>query len=116
MNLRHIAGENAPGLGREKVIHTGGNGGYQAMNLVYLLGARKIILLGFDMQRTEGKSHWHGDHPGQLNRSSAYPTWIQNFNILARDLRDAGVDVVNATRATALHCFKQVNLEDALCR
>lgn len=86
------------------------------MNLAYLFGARKIILLGFDMQSADGKSHWHGDHPGPLNRSSAFKTWIKNFDILARDLRDAGVDVVNATRVTALNCFQKANLEDALCQ
>lgn len=86
------------------------------MNLAYVLGAKKMILLGFDMQETGGKSHWHGNHPGALNRHSPYKSWIPNFERLARDLRDAGVDVVNATRETALNCFKKVNLEDALCK
>jgi len=85
------------------------------MNLAYLLGASKIILLGMDMQKTNGESHWHGEHPGDLNRHSPYSKWVKNFDALARDLYDAGVDVVNATRTTALNCFKKVNLEDVLC-
>jgi hypothetical protein len=102
------------GLGRNGIIHTGGNSGYQAINLVFLLGAKKIILLGFDMQRTNGKSHCHGDHPGTLNRSSNYKLWVKNFLQLARDLSAEGVEVTNATRETALNCFERRTLEEAL--
>lgn len=114
-NLSYVAAIKAPGLGKEKVIHTGENGGYQAMNLAYLLGASKIILLGMDMQMTNKESHWHGEHPGVLNRDSPYSKWVKNFDSLARDLYAAGVEVINATRTTALNCFKKVKLEDALC-
>ncbi|MCK5581817.1 MAG: hypothetical protein KAJ18_11160 [Candidatus Omnitrophica bacterium] len=115
-NLSYIEAKGLPGLGKEKIIHTGENGGYQAINLVYLLGASKIILLGMDMMEVDGESHWHGNHPGYLNRNSPYSRWVKNFDSLARDLYAAGVDVVNATRTTALNCFKKVNLEDVLCQ
>lgn len=102
------------GLGVGGVIYTGGNGGYQAINLAYFLGARKIILLGYDMQRSQNKSHWHGDHPSALNRSCNFKTWLKNYKDLARDLRGAGVACVNASRNTALDCFQKVTLEEAL--
>lgn len=102
------------GLGRENVIHTGSNSGYQAINLVYLLGAKKIILIGYDMQQTNGKSHWHGDHPSSLNRHSDYKSWVYKFNSLARDLRKECIEVVNATRETALNCFDRAPLEEVL--
>ena len=39
-----------PGLSRTQgVIHQGKNSGYQALNLAYLLGAKRILLLGYDM-------------------------------------------------------------------
>lgn len=101
------------GLGKEQ-IYTGGNSGYQVINLAYLLGAGKIILLGYDMQMTGGKSHWHGDHPRNLNRSLALANWVKNFKVLARDLSEAGVEVINATRETALDCFKRAKLEECL--
>jgi len=113
--LSYVAARKGPGLGKEKIIHTGENGGYQAMNLAYLLGASKIILLGMDMQKTGNKCHWHGEYPSPLNRHSPYNKWVKNFDSLARDLYDAGVEVINATRTSALNCFKKVNLEDALC-
>jgi len=112
--LSRVSGANKPGLGRNWLIHFGGNGGYQVINLVYHFGAKKIILLGYDMQRTDGKSHHHGDHPGELNRSLNFKEWIKKFNALAPELCAEGVEVINATRKTALDCFRKIKLEDAL--
>lgn len=103
------------GLGKNNLIHTGGNSGYQAINLVYLMGAKKIILLGFDMQRTKGQSHWHGDHPKELNRHSDFGNWRGRFVSLARDLKKEGVEVINATRESALDCFERKTVEEVLC-
>ena len=113
--LSRIEGASDPGLGKQKV-HYGANSGYQAMNLAYLFGAQKIILLGFDMARGEAKkSHWHGDHPGPLNKDMPIHTWLKSFPQLAADLKAEGVTVLNATRNSALECFPKVKLEDALC-
>ena len=114
-DIKNIYGDtHGIGLGKNGIIHTGGNGGYQAINLAYLLGAKKIILLGFDMQRTEKKSHWHGDHPRNLNRTSDMNGWIKNFCRLALDLRDESIKVINASRETALNCFEKNTIEEAL--
>lgn len=113
--LNQINGRNAPGLGKDQV-YTGGNGGYQAINLAYLFGAVRIVLLGFDMQYgADGKVHWHGNHPGNLNRACPVRSFARNFPQLASDLAAEGVEVVNATRETALECFPKTRLEEALC-
>jgi hypothetical protein len=113
--LHRIEGDKADGLGRNKV-HYGANSGYQAMNLAYLFGAKKMILLGFDCKRgPNNESHHHGDHPGGLNKSMPLHTWIKNFRKLAEDLREENVAVINATRESALECFEKINLEVALC-
>ncbi len=113
--LHRVDATSGKGLGRDK-LHYGANSGYQAVNLAYLFGAKKIILLGFDMKCGEGgKTHWHGDHPGVLNQVLPLREFLKNFPVLAKDLAAEGVEVVNATRDTALECFRKVNLEDALC-
>ena len=112
--LNRVEGKRADGLGKDKV-HYGANGGYQAINLAYLFGAKKIILLGFDMKRGKVKSHWHGEHPGGLNKDLLIKTWLKNFPKLAEDLKSEGVEVINSTRDTALECFNKVKLEDAIC-
>jgi len=102
------------GLGRHGTINTGGNSGYQLINLVYLFGATKIILLGYDMQETGGKLHWHPNHPGELNRQANFRDWIDRMMPLARDLEKQKIHVLNATRSTALRCFEKFPLEEAL--
>ena len=105
----HVPGVFKPGLGCDDVIHLGGNSGYQAINLAYLMGAKEINLIGFDMQRTNNMSHWHGDHPRQCINQSPYHAWLKNFDQLSKDLNDLNIDVTNYTRVTALKCFKKGN-------
>jgi hypothetical protein len=111
--LFYIHGEGKEGLGKDK-IHYGSNSGYQAVNLAYVFGAVKVVLLGFDMQRTGGLTHWHGNHPAAINRDLPVKEFLKKFPALARDLEAEGVEVINATRETALECFKKVDLEEAL--
>lgn len=101
-----------PGLCvREGCVNSGGNSGYQAVNLAYGLGAERIVLLGFDMQKTGGRSHWHGDHEGGLPNLGRLDHWAARFVALGADLRAAGVPVVNCTRQTAITCFPILDLE-----
>lgn len=104
---------NLPGLGkRTGVIHQGANGGYQAVNLAFQAGAKKIILLGFDMQG----NHWHGPYTNGLPNTAPnlFSSWIKNFERLAADLAQAGVDVVNCSPGSALKSFPVASLEQAL--
>lgn len=105
-------GSRHKGLGKFD-LHWGNNGGYSAINLAYLLGARKIYLLGYDMGLSEdGARHWHGDHPAHLNNDSDYADWIERFDDLAADLASEGVEVVNCSRRTALACFPRATVEE----
>jgi hypothetical protein len=58
-------------------VNSGLNSGFQSVGLAYQLGAKKIILLGFDFQHTAGKSHWHGDHGKGLNNPDNIKSWIK---------------------------------------
>lgn len=112
--LKLWEGQSVAGLGRHK-IHFGNNSGYQAINLAYLLGATSIILVGFDMKRKAGKTHFFGDHPYHKNHQGPndeiMQRWCGNFVQLAADLRFEGVQVYNATRDTALTAFERKELE-----
>lgn len=108
---------NEPGLGPD-CIHTGCNSGYQAINLAFLEGATTIVLIGYDMQHTGGRHHWHADHPRPLgNFNPGMPELCRpKFTPLARDLRERGVRCVNASRETALECFERIPLVDLLAQ
>lgn len=92
-------------------IAWGGNSGYCAIGLAYQLGARRIVLVGFDQQG----GHWHPDHPEAVRKPPNWPMWRERFGEMAADCRRLGVEVLNSTRSTALDCFPLVRLREALC-
>lgn len=99
---------------RPMTINGGGNSGFQAVHLAATFGCSRIVLLGFDMQRTAGREHWHGPHRGGLPNGKGFAAWMDRFSYLARDLGNCGVRVVNCTRVTAMHCVDERRLEDVL--
>jgi len=77
-NIRFLISTGKEGLETNpRGIRTGNNSGYQAINLAVHLGAKTIVLLGYDMKRSEdGNHHWFGDHPcpdGILEHSTLSP-------------------------------------------
>jgi len=105
------------GLGRD-VIHTGHNSGYQAINFAYLQGARRVVLLGYDMQHTGGRHHWHADHPRHLGNFNPWMPELcrPRFDALAHDLAGEGIEVWNCSRESALRCFPRTPLAEFLGR
>jgi hypothetical protein len=106
-------GRNEPGIG-ETLVHLNGNSGAQAINLAYLFGARKIVLLGFTMREIEGKKHFHGDHEKPLVQKQLFEQWLHAMEFVARDAKRLGVDVVNCDPLSAMTCFRRGELEDEL--
>ena len=103
-------GSHGNGLGKG-VMHYGNNSGYQAINLAFLFGATKIILLGYDMcVSQDGRRHFFGDHPKEIHANSDYREWVPRFEALGKDLESEGVEVINCSRRTALTAFKRGEL------
>lgn len=111
--LNRIKGVNRPGLGLN-VVHTGGNSGYQAINLAFLFGCRRILLLGFTMRVIDGRKHWHPDHPTPLTQVVLPDEWRHKFVKLADDLRQHGCEVVNCDPLSALTVFPMGTIEEEL--
>lgn len=91
-----------------------GNSGTAAISLAIVAGASKVVMLGYDCQKTGGRTHWHGDHPRTLGNAHSMPGWPKLFAKVAKFAEARRVPVVNATRETALTCFPRVDLEAAL--
>jgi hypothetical protein len=102
--LNWVLGRAKAGLGKD-YIHFGSHSGYQAINLAYLWGASRIILLGYDCRSIEGKAHWFGQHPAGLNQQQGFGTWLSHYTQLADDLDAEGVEVINATPESAIRVF-----------
>ena len=96
-------------------LRTGRNSGAAAINLAVHFGAKRIVLLGYDMEaRSESKSHWFGNHPRGLRGNSPYPLFRAMLTTMAQPLIDIGVTVVNCSRETALTCFPRRPLREVL--
>jgi hypothetical protein len=83
-------------------VHGGKNSGYQAIGLAYHMGAQRIILVGYDMQHTGGKRHWHDDHPKGMGNCEGIRGWVQQFNDLPMYAEPLGIRLYNATIQTAI--------------
>jgi len=91
-------------------IHHGGNSGHQVINIAYHAGAKRVVLLGYDMKfGRNGAAHWFGDHPDGVR--STYSGFIQAFQVIAKQRL---IEIINCTRETALTCFSRQRLEDVL--
>lgn len=94
-------------------LRTGRNSGYQAINLAVHLGAKRVVLLGYDMMPArDGKTHWFGHHPDKT--SSPYRLWRDEFKTIVKPLATLGVSVVNCSRKTNLEAFPISTLEAEL--
>lgn len=95
-------------------LRDGGNSGYAAINLAYHLGAKKIILLGFDMQTNGKETHWHEGYTSTADNSAMERLMIPNFDSLVEPLEKRKVKVYNASPMSKLTCFDKISIEEAL--
>jgi hypothetical protein len=86
------------------------NSGASAISLAIACGAERIVMLGYDCQKTGGKWHHHADHPEGRNCATMLK-WPQQFAELAKW---ATVPILNASRETALTCFPRVSIDEAM--
>lgn len=91
------------------------NSGFQALNLAVQFGARRIILVGYDMTLECGE-HWHGRHEAPLNNPNpdGIAVWRRNLDLAAEYLAVIGVEVLNASKISALEAYPKVDLRDCL--
>jgi hypothetical protein len=92
-------------------LHTS-NSGYQAINLAILGGARRILLIGYDMRVVNGAAHWFGEHPNR--QRSPYANFVRGYDTTIDQLADIDAEIINCTPGSALHAYPFGNLEDLL--
>lgn len=94
-------------------LRTGHNSGYQAIGLAVHLGAAKIILVGYDlMPSADGKDHFFGAHWHKA--TPPFDRFRPLFDTLVEPLKALDIQIINATRRTALTCFPQMSIQEAL--
>lgn len=122
LQMVHIAKRNGLWVNdflfdRPGEIGSGGNSGFQTINLSAQFGATGIGLVAFDMH-TNGGTHWHGEHPPPLrnpDRSRMYQ-WRQDLEARAFKLKEKKIDVVNCGLDSSLKCFPKMTIDQMLER
>lgn len=89
-------------------LRTAINSGGAAINLAVHLGAKRILLLGYDMGPDRGRHHFYDTEKSK--GYSAYEVFIKLIGTMAQPLKDAGIEVVNCSVRSALKCFPMVPL------
>lgn len=111
-----LLNDGADGLSaRQEAIRTGSNSGFQAMNIAALAGAKRILMLGYDMRFIGGRSHSHNGHSVKMNEA-AYAGYAAKFSTLERPLERLGVEVLNCTPGSAIKTFRFSTIERELSR
>jgi len=101
----------------------GSNSGHQAVNLAYHLGARRILLVGFDMRvgpapdgQGRPRTHWHAGHPVPTDPKVYERHMLPKWPPIAAALKQKGVEVVNCSPGSALTVFPVGDLAEELAR
>lgn len=97
----------------ERTLKFGRSSGHTAISLSISMGASRVVLLGYDMQRVDGRSHYHdvyGTEDDKLFSHDFVPAFT-GWNDAA--LR-AGAEVINCTPGSALTEFAMCPLAEVL--
>ena len=95
------------------------NSGAAAINLAVHLGAKRIVLLGFDMKGNGAYTHWHGSHHRNEKdatriKSPPFRRHLKGFPTIARDAKKMGVEILNASPDSAIDVFPKASLLEVL--
>ena len=114
-----------------RMVCWNGNSGAAAISVAANAGAKRIILLGFDMKLDDkNKQHWHGlygSHKRQAveenrrNRNRKvrpfhYPfdRHLRGFPSIALDAKRRGIEILNACPDSAIKDFPRYSLKELL--
>lgn len=110
------------------------NSGSAAISIAANAGAKRIFLLGFDMNVNPlGNKHWHTLYKGsvleqpslqaqrgiQHRRQPARPGFgfvrhLKGFPVIAQDARKRNIEIINVNPESAISEFPKCNLKDVL--
>jgi hypothetical protein len=92
----------------------GNNSGGNAINFAINLNAQRILLLGFDMGFTAGKSHFHNHHDAPVSNMTYPEVFIPSIESLAKEIKHLPVKIINCFRESKLKCFEFGDVKDFL--
>lgn len=91
----------------------GGHSGFHAINLAVQFGAKRIVLVGFDMTLKRG-AHWRTEYGSVKPDAKRVETWRVALDGCADQFKALGVEVINATPGSALTAYPMATLREAV--
>jgi hypothetical protein len=107
-----------------KMVSWNHNSGAAAISVAVNAGAKRVILLGFDMKLGEGDhQHWHdlyGRFANRANRDPRKPQQmpfdrhLKGFDYIAKDAKKRGVEILNANPNSAINQFPKMSMKELI--
>jgi len=91
------------------------NTGAVAVNLALILGAKRVILLGFDMHLSkDGRPNWHKNKLLSQPDAKVYKRFIQGFVKLNEAMAETfpNAEIINVTDDSGLNVFCKIGCEE----
>lgn len=115
--LERISNElTAPFAVGKTPMRDGRSSGHRAVSIAIMCGARRVVLLGYDMRvdPVSGRSHCHDDYSWPGMGGMFADEFIPGFDGWYRDALAVGCEIMNATDGTALTEFPMIALSSVL--
>jgi hypothetical protein len=109
-----------------------GNSGSAAISIAANAGAKRIILLGFDMNYSEAeRRHWHnlyasreirGPKKKQVQKKVLFPYMfsfkkhLKGFPLIAKDAKERGIEIINLSPTSAITEFPKYTVKEFLSK
>lgn len=125
--LNWVAEKNAKGLSIDpSIVHHGHGSGYTLLNLAYLMGAERIVLIGYDMkyasdynghtqQIGSGPRHYFGEYPSELQhwpkmrvKNGIHEELVELYRSVAAQ---GVVEIINCTPGSAIDAFPRADID-----
>jgi hypothetical protein len=95
-------------------LRNGNNSGYAAINLAVHLGAKKIILLGYDMGSSGKDTHFHSGYDTRTEEKIYKNNMIPCFDSIVDELKELNIEIWNSSKDSKLTCFPKCSLTEVL--
>jgi hypothetical protein len=103
------------------LVSWNGNSGAAAISVAAWSGAKRIILLGFDMKLDTTKmQHWHDLYnrgvvaTDKRMRALPFNRHLIGFEEIAKDAKRLGIEILNACPDSAIKQFRKVTVKELL--
>ena len=105
------------------------NSGAAAISIAANTGAKRIMLLGFDMNLDKDQNqHWHdlygkkkarmqpADRRTGKQRPLPFGRHLKGFPVIAEDAKKRGIEIINICPNSAIEQFERISLQDFIKR